>query len=146
MLAMARVEGGGINSSLEAIRTAIKLSPRSEQYVFNLGVIYASAKKWDDARAVFNRLKSSANPQVSAAAKQQLLEMETLKRYGIPPAHAAHVARPAGRGTGRRTCKACEARSASHWPHTISQRQACFRRLLAPTRCNPSCVVRRSRV
>jgi tetratricopeptide (TPR) repeat protein len=95
MLAMARVEGGGINSALEAIRMAIKLSPRNEQYVFNLGVIYASGKKWDEARAVLDRLKTSANPQVSAAAKQQLLEMETLKRYGIPPAHAAPVARPA---------------------------------------------------
>src|SRR4029453_13308735 len=83
------------NSALEAIRNAIKLSPRNEQYVFNLGVIYATGKKWDDARGVLDRLKSSANPQVAAAAKRQLQEMETLKRYGIPPAHAAQVARPA---------------------------------------------------
>ena len=94
MLAMARVEGGGINSALEAIRNAIKLSPRNEQYVFNLGVIYATGKKWDDARAVLERLKSSSNVQVSAAAKHQLQEMETLKRYGIPAAHAAQAARP----------------------------------------------------
>jgi tetratricopeptide (TPR) repeat protein len=95
MLAMARVEGGGIVSALEAVRTAIKLSPRNEQYVFNLGVIYASGKKWDEARAVLDRLKSSANTQVAAAAKRQLQDMETLKRYGIPPAHAAQVTRPA---------------------------------------------------
>ncbi len=114
MLAMGRVEGGGINSSLEAIRTAIKLSPRSEQYVFNLGVIYASGKKWDDARAVFNRLKSSANPQISAAAKQQLLEMETLKRYGIPPAHATPVARPAQPEPDEEPAKPVQAEA----PHT----------------------------
>lgn len=92
MLAMARVEGGGINSALEAIRNAMRLSPRNDQYVFNLGVIYASGKKWDEARAVLERLKSSANAQVAVAAKNQLKEMETLKRYGIPPARAAQPA------------------------------------------------------
>lgn len=91
MLAMARVEGGGINSSLEAIRRAIKLSPRNEQYSFNLGVIYATGKRWDESRAVLERLKTSQNPQVATAAKRQLQEMETLKRYGIPPARPAQT-------------------------------------------------------
>jgi tetratricopeptide (TPR) repeat protein len=84
MLAMARLEGGGINSALEAIRQAIQLSPRNQQYVYNLGVVYASGKKWDAAREIFERLKSSSNPQLAAAARSQLQEMQFAQKYGIP--------------------------------------------------------------
>ncbi|MGA2459155.1 MAG: hypothetical protein ABSF85_16415, partial [Terriglobales bacterium] len=50
MLGMARVEGGGINSALEAQRQAIALAPRNVEYQFNLGQIYVAGKKWDLAR------------------------------------------------------------------------------------------------
>ena len=87
MLAMARVEGGGTASALEAIKAAIQLSPRNELYVYNLGEIYLSGKKWDAARPVFERLKSSSNPQLAAAARRRLDDMEALKKYGIQPQH-----------------------------------------------------------
>jgi tetratricopeptide (TPR) repeat protein len=61
MLAMARIEGGGTASALEAIKEAIRLSPRNEQYLFNLGQINESGKKWDAARTVFERLQTSGN-------------------------------------------------------------------------------------
>ena len=83
MLAMARIEGGGAASSLEAIKEAIRLSPRYEEYVFNLGQIQESAKKWDAARAVFERLQSSANPQIASAARKELEQLATLQKYGI---------------------------------------------------------------
>jgi tetratricopeptide (TPR) repeat protein len=85
MLAMARVEGGGAASALESIKVAIALSPRNEQYIFNLGQIQETAKKWDIARAIFERLQSSANPQIAAAASHQLEELATVKKYGISP-------------------------------------------------------------
>jgi tetratricopeptide (TPR) repeat protein len=85
MLAMARIEGGGAVSALESIKVAIALSPRNEQYVFNLGQIQETAKKWDTARAIFERLQSSANPQIAAAASHQLEELATVKKYGISP-------------------------------------------------------------
>jgi hypothetical protein len=50
MLGMARVEGGGVNSALEAQKLAIALSPRNVEYQFNLGQIYVAGKKWDLAR------------------------------------------------------------------------------------------------
>jgi tetratricopeptide (TPR) repeat protein len=87
MLAMARVEGGGTASALEAIKVAIQLSPRNELYVYNLGEIYLSGKKWDAARPVFERLKSSSNPQLATAARRRLDDMEALKKYGIQPQH-----------------------------------------------------------
>jgi tetratricopeptide (TPR) repeat protein len=85
MLAMARIEGGGTASALESIKAAIRLSPRNEQYVLNLGQISESGKKWDAAQAIFERLKSSNNSQIAAAARHQLDQLAAVKKYGIAP-------------------------------------------------------------
>src|SRR5262249_15871193 len=96
MLGMARVEGGGMNSALEAQRMAISLSPRNLEYQFNLGQIYVSGKKWDQARDLFTRLKSANDPRVAAAAKRQLDDLATLQKYGIRPQRPGEAAAPAG--------------------------------------------------
>jgi tetratricopeptide (TPR) repeat protein len=96
MLGMARVEGGGINSALEAQRLAISLSPRNLEYQFNLGQIYVAGKKWDQAREVFTRLKTGPDARVVAAAKRQLEDLGTLQKYGIRPQHAGEARAPAG--------------------------------------------------
>jgi tetratricopeptide (TPR) repeat protein len=85
MLAMARLEGGGTNSALDAIRAAIALSPRNQQYIFNLAQVYVAQKKWDSAQAIFERLTSSLNPLIAAAARAQLQDLATEKKYGISP-------------------------------------------------------------
>jgi len=85
MLAMARLEGGGAGSAMDAIRAAIKLSPRNEQYVFNLALVDVAAKKWDAAQATFERLQQSSNPQLASAAKAQLKDFAITKKYGINP-------------------------------------------------------------
>ena len=85
MLGMARVEGGGINSALEAQRQAIALAPRNVEYQFNLGQIYVAGKKWDLAREVFTRLKAGPDRAAASAAKQQLDDLETLQKYGVRP-------------------------------------------------------------
>ena len=96
MLGMARVEGGGINSALEAQRQAIALAPRNVEYQFNLGQIYVAGKKWDLAREVFTRLKAGPDRVAAAAAKQQLDDLETLQKYGVRPQRAGENAAPAG--------------------------------------------------
>jgi len=96
MLGMARVEGGGINSALEAQRQAIALAPRNVEYQFNLGQIYVAGKKWDLARDVFTRLKAGPDRAAAAAAKQQLDDLETLQKYGVRPQRAGESAAPAG--------------------------------------------------
>jgi tetratricopeptide (TPR) repeat protein len=96
MLGMARVEGGGINSALEAQRQAIALAPRNVEYQFNLGQIYVAGKKWDLAREVFTRLKAGPDRTAAAAAKQQLDDLETLQRYGVRPQRAGENAAPTG--------------------------------------------------
>jgi tetratricopeptide (TPR) repeat protein len=85
MLAMARLEGGGAGSAMDAIRAAIKLSPRNQQYVFNLALVYVASKQWDAAQATFERLEQSPNPQMAAAAKAQMKDFAITKKYGINP-------------------------------------------------------------
>jgi len=96
MLGMARVEGGGFNSALEAQKQAIALSPRNAEYQFNLGQIYVAGKKWEQAREVFTRLKTGTDRQAAAAAKQQLEDLATLQKYGIRPQRAGATETPAG--------------------------------------------------
>jgi tetratricopeptide (TPR) repeat protein len=96
MLGMARVEGGGINSALEAQRMAISLAPRNLEYQFNLGQIYVAGKKWNEARDLFTRLKTAPDPRVSEAAKHQLDDLASLQKYGIRPQRAGESRAPEG--------------------------------------------------
>jgi hypothetical protein len=89
---MARIEGGGAASALDSMKQAIALSPRNEQYVFNLGRVQEAGKKWTAAEETFEGLKASNNPQIAAAAKHQLEELPTMKKYGISPSAPKRVA------------------------------------------------------
>jgi tetratricopeptide (TPR) repeat protein len=96
MLGMARIEGGGVNSALEAQKQAIALSPRNLEYQFNLGQIYVAGKKWEQARDVFTRLKEGPDRKAASAAKKQLEELATLQKYGVRPQRAGETETPAG--------------------------------------------------
>ncbi|MGA3105666.1 MAG: tetratricopeptide repeat protein [Terriglobales bacterium] len=96
MLGMARVEGGGIASALEAQKQAIALAPRNVEYQFNLGQIYVAGKKWEAAREIFTRLKAGPDRAAAAAAKQQLEDLDTLQKYGVRPQRAGEKEAPAG--------------------------------------------------
>jgi hypothetical protein len=113
MLGMARVEGGGINSALEAQRQAIALAPRNVEYQFNLGQIYVAGKKWDLAREVFTRLKAGPDRTAAAAAKQQLDDLETLQKYGVRPQRAGEDAAPAGAASSPAAGRSAPAAAAS---------------------------------
>jgi Flp pilus assembly protein TadD len=95
MLAMARLQGGGNYSALDAIRIAIQLSPRDQTYLLHLVQIYLAAKKWDDAESLLHRLQSSPDARVAAAARQDLEDLPTLKKYGILPQRSASAPQPA---------------------------------------------------
>ncbi len=85
MLAMARLEGGGTQSAMDAMRPAIQLSPRNETYLLNLARMYMAGKKWEDATNLLNRLGGSSDSQIAHAAKKDLEDLPTLKKYGILP-------------------------------------------------------------
>jgi tetratricopeptide (TPR) repeat protein len=93
MLAMARVEGGGVNSAMESMRAAIQLSPRNEGYLLNMAQIYMAGKKWDAATALLERLKASPDPQIARAARKNLEDLPTLKKYGLMPQQTVTAAK-----------------------------------------------------
>jgi tetratricopeptide (TPR) repeat protein len=85
ILGWARLQGGGANAALEAMKLAVQLNPRREDYQLRYAEAFMAARKWDEATALFDRLKSSQNPQIAAAAKKDLRDVPYLKKFGIPP-------------------------------------------------------------
>jgi tetratricopeptide (TPR) repeat protein len=99
LLALARLEGGGIRSAVEAIKAATQLSPRNQTYALNMARVYMAAKQWDDAAALLDGLKNSQNPQIAQAAKKNLDDLPTLRKYGLlPEPEAKSGAAPASTG------------------------------------------------
>ena len=91
MLGWARLTGGGANSAIEAMKMAVQLSPRDEEYQLRLSRAYLAAKHYDEATAILNRLAQSPNPVVEQAAKKDLNDLPFLKKYGVPPQESADV-------------------------------------------------------
>jgi hypothetical protein len=89
LMAIAREEGGGPVAAMEAERAAIQLSPRNQHYVYRLADIYIADKRWDAARALLERLKTSSNPQVAAEARERLGTLPNEQKYGLSGASAA---------------------------------------------------------
>jgi hypothetical protein len=82
LLAVARMEGGGPVAAMQAERAAMQLSPRNQQYSYHLAEIYIADKKWEAARALLDRLKTSNNPQIAAAARERLGQLSSEQKYG----------------------------------------------------------------
>jgi hypothetical protein len=93
LMASARREGGGPAGAMQAERAAIALSPRNQQYLYHMAQIYVSDKKWAAARALLELLKTSTNPQVAAAAGEQLAQLANEQKYGVSPATAASASK-----------------------------------------------------
>jgi tetratricopeptide (TPR) repeat protein len=84
LLALARNAGGGPAAAMQAERAAITLSPRDEFYTYHLAQIYVASKKWEAADILFDRLKTSDNPQIVALAKELMERAANERKYGIP--------------------------------------------------------------
>ncbi len=93
LLAMARMEGGGPVAAMQAERAATQLSPRNQSYVYHLAEIYIEDKKWEAARALLERLKTSSNPQIAATARERLGELANEQKYGLSAGSAASASR-----------------------------------------------------
>jgi tetratricopeptide (TPR) repeat protein len=85
MLAVGRLRGGGAHSAMTAIKVAVQLSPRNESYLLNMANIEIALKQWAPATALLERLSASRNPQIAHLAKKDLIDLPTLKKYGIVP-------------------------------------------------------------
>ena len=94
LLATAHIKGGGPVAAMQAERAAIQLSPRNQQYVYNMAEIYIADKRWEAAVTLLNRLKASGNPQIAAAARDRLGTIPNEQKYGISAAAAAAAQKP----------------------------------------------------
>lgn len=91
LLGLAQLEGGGVHAALDSMRMAIQLSPRKEWYVYNLAEIYLAGKKWEEGRALLERLQTSTTPAIATAAKKRLGDLPFMKKYGIAPERAPEL-------------------------------------------------------
>jgi tetratricopeptide (TPR) repeat protein len=89
LMATARKEGGSSVSAMQAERAAMQLSPRNQQYVYNLAEIYIADKKWEAAVVLLQRLKGNSNPQIAAAARDRLEQIPNEQKYGAAAAAAS---------------------------------------------------------
>lgn len=85
MLAMTQMEGGGIHAAIATMKSAIPLSPRNQTYLLNMADIYLAGKQWDAATELLNRLKDSSDSHVATAARKDLDDLPTLRKYGVLP-------------------------------------------------------------
>ena len=93
MLAIARSEGGGVNSAVDAMAIAVQLSPRNETYLLNMAVVNTAAKKWDAATALLTRLKASRDTKIAIEARDYLAELPNAKKYGVLPPRPGAIAK-----------------------------------------------------
>ena len=94
MLAMAQLEGGGVNAALDSMRIALQYAPRSQVYLLEMAQIYMAGKYWDAATAMLNRLKNGSDAKVAKSANEQLEGLPTLKKYGVPPQRTPDAGSP----------------------------------------------------
>ena len=55
--------------------------------------IYMAGKKWDAATALLERLKASQDQQIARAARKNLEDLPTLKKYGLMPQQTVTAAK-----------------------------------------------------
>jgi tetratricopeptide (TPR) repeat protein len=89
LLASVQIEQGANDEALESSKAALRLSPRNLRFQTVFGQCLMATGKWDDAEALFQRLKLSDDPEISADASKNLELIEQYKTHGTP----AHMVR-----------------------------------------------------
>jgi hypothetical protein len=89
LMAVARTVGGGTVAAMQSERAAMQLSPRNQEYVYHLAEIYVEARKFEAARAVLDRLKTSPNLEVAGEAKELSGRLANEQKYGLSAASTA---------------------------------------------------------
>lgn len=79
LMAYAHMASGEREQALVSMKRAIELSPRNEQYLFNLSQMYIAMGKVSDATAVLGPLAGSADPQVAARARESIEQIKKMQ-------------------------------------------------------------------
>jgi tetratricopeptide (TPR) repeat protein len=81
LLAFAAAQSGEPSKALADMQKAVTLSPRNDEYRFDLAQMYLSNQKFDDAISLLKTLINSSNPEVAqrgVALLNQVQEIKTL--------------------------------------------------------------------
>jgi tetratricopeptide (TPR) repeat protein len=95
LLAFAQAHGGDPAKGLASAQKAVSLSPRNENYQFNLAQMYLNNQKVDDALAILQGLQKSSNPEVTQRAAQSLAQAQ---QYQAAMRTNQEIRSAAGRG------------------------------------------------
>lgn len=79
LLAYAQMADGETDDALKSMLKALELSPRNENYRFNLAEMYATAQRFDEAEKLLNELRSASDPMLAARAGQELIRVQNFK-------------------------------------------------------------------
>jgi len=95
LLGMTQMYAGDAAQALAAMQKAVQLSPRNEQYRYDLAHLYADQHQFDQAAELFETLRKAENEQVAIGAGQMLVRIQEMKqavRSGAPlPSEQAEV-------------------------------------------------------
>jgi tetratricopeptide (TPR) repeat protein len=79
LLAFAQMQGGDAAKGLVTMQKAVSLSPRNENYQFNLAQMYLNARAPDSAITILRELTRSGNPEVAERANESLAQAQRFK-------------------------------------------------------------------
>jgi tetratricopeptide (TPR) repeat protein len=79
MLGFAQASSGEPEKGIATMKKAIELSPRNENYLFNLANVYMMNRKVNDGIAIFRYLSGSSNQAMAVRANQALEQAMSFK-------------------------------------------------------------------
>ena len=100
LLSFAQMQAGDATAALASIEKAVALSPRNDNYQFNLAQMYLSNRKTDEAVAILLTLQKSGSPEIASRAGislgQALEYRDAIKASGANPPQDDHELRTRG--------------------------------------------------
>ena len=94
VLAFTYRSEGKRDQAITALRKAVELSPRNEQYQFNLAQLYLEDKKIDDATSILHVLQGGSDPQVAARSAALLIQLQKYSEQARSAASPANSPAP----------------------------------------------------
>jgi tetratricopeptide (TPR) repeat protein len=80
LLAFAQSTAGKPAEGIATMRKALAISPRNENYLFNLANLYVSNRQMDQAIVVLQSLRTSGNPELASRAAAMLEQVQRFQK------------------------------------------------------------------
>jgi tetratricopeptide (TPR) repeat protein len=80
VLALAQSTAGDSGKAIVTMRKALAISPRNENYVFNLANLYLANRQPDQAIPLLQVLRTANDPEVAARASASLAQVQQLRQ------------------------------------------------------------------